>query len=60
VTPDLTTMGKALANGYPIGAIGGRADLMDNFSTTPGAPVFFAGTYNGHPAVVAAALVACR
>lgn len=60
VTPDLTTMGKALANGYPIGAIGGRADLMDNFSTTPGAPVFFAGTYNGHPAVVAAALETLR
>ncbi|MFI7677280.1 aspartate aminotransferase family protein [Actinophytocola sp. NPDC049390] len=56
ITPDLTTMGKAIANGYPIGALGGRADLMDLFSSRPGAPVFFAGTYNGHPAVVAAAL----
>ena len=56
IRPDLTTMGKAIANGYPIGAIGGRADLMDMFSSRPGAPVFFAGTYNGHPAVVAAAL----
>ncbi|WP_238005374.1 aspartate aminotransferase family protein [Dactylosporangium sp. AC04546] len=56
VTPDLTTLGKALGNGYPIGALGGRADLMDLFSTRPGAPAFFAGTYNGHPAVVAAAL----
>jgi glutamate-1-semialdehyde 2,1-aminomutase len=56
VTPDLTTMGKAMANGYPIGAIGGRADLMEQFSTTPGRPVFFAGTYNGHPACVAAAI----
>ncbi|WFE61185.1 aspartate aminotransferase family protein [Micromonospora sp. WMMD712] len=56
VTPDLTTLGKAIANGYPIGALGGRADLMDLFSTRPGAPAFFAGTYNGHPAVVAAAL----
>ena len=55
VTPDLTTLGKAMANGYPIGAIGGRADLMDEFSTTPGNPVFFAGTYNGHPGCVAAA-----
>ena len=60
VIPDLTTMGKALANGYPIGAIGGRADLMESFSTTPGAPVFFAGTYNGHPAMVAAALETLR
>jgi glutamate-1-semialdehyde 2,1-aminomutase len=56
VTPDLTTLGKAMANGYPIGAIGGRADLMEQFNTTPGRPVFFAGTYNGHPACVAAAI----
>ncbi|MFF4774690.1 aspartate aminotransferase family protein [Microtetraspora fusca] len=60
IVPDLTTMGKAIANGYPIGAIGGRADLMDMFSSRPGAPVFFAGTYNGHPAVVAAALATLR
>jgi glutamate-1-semialdehyde 2,1-aminomutase len=56
VTPDLSTFGKALANGYPIGAIGGRADLMDEFSTNPGQPVMFAGTFNGHPACAAAAL----
>jgi glutamate-1-semialdehyde 2,1-aminomutase len=56
VTPDLTTLGKAMANGYPIGALGGRSDLMDEFSTTPGKPVFFAGTYNGHPGCVAAAI----
>jgi len=56
VTPDLTTLGKAMGNGYPIGAVGGRADLMEQFSTTPGHPVFFAGTYNGHPACVAAAI----
>ncbi len=56
VVPDLTTIGKAMANGYPIGALGGRGDLMEMFSTTPGKPVFFAGTYNGHPAMAAAAL----
>lgn len=56
VTPDLTTMGKAFANGYPIAALGGRADLMQQFSTTPGQPAFFAGTYNGHPAMAAAAI----
>lgn len=60
VTPDLTTMGKAIANGYPVGALGGRADLMDLFSSRPGGPAFFAGTYNGHPAVVAAALATLR
>lgn len=56
VTPDLTTLGKAMANGWPISALGGRADLMELFSTTPGRPAQFAGTFNGHPAMVAAAL----
>jgi glutamate-1-semialdehyde 2,1-aminomutase len=56
VTPDLTTLGKAMANGWPISAVGGRADLMDQFSTTPGRPAWFAGPFNGHPAMVAAAL----
>jgi glutamate-1-semialdehyde 2,1-aminomutase len=56
VTPDLTTLGKAMANGWPVSALGGRADLMELFSTTPGRPAFFAGTFNGHPATTAAAL----
>lgn len=54
VTPDLSTFAKAMANGYPIAAIVGRADMMDRFG--PGGGVFFAGTYNGHPVGVAAAL----
>jgi glutamate-1-semialdehyde 2,1-aminomutase len=56
VTPDLTTLGKAMGNGWPISALAGKADLMETFSTTPGRPVFFAGTFNGHPPTVAAAL----
>ncbi len=56
VTPDLTTLGKAMANGYPISALGGKAELMDMFSSIPGSPAFFAGTFNGHPAMAAAAL----
>src|SRR5437868_5105066 len=56
VTPDLTTMGKAMGNGWPVSALGGKAELMDLFSTTPGQPAFFAGTFNGHPATTAAAL----
>ena len=56
VTPDLTTMGKAMANGFPIAALAGRADIMDRFNTRPGGDVFFAGTYNGHAASVVAAL----
>jgi glutamate-1-semialdehyde 2,1-aminomutase len=56
VSPDLTTLGKAMANGWPISALGGRSDLMELFSTTPGRPAFFAGTFNGYPAMSAAAL----
>jgi len=56
VTPDLTTLGKAMANGWPVSALGGKAELMELFSTTPGQPAFFAGTFNGHPATTAAAL----
>ena len=56
VTPDLTTMGKAMANGFPIAALAGKASLMDHFNTNPGGDVFFAGTYNGHAGSVAAAL----
>jgi glutamate-1-semialdehyde 2,1-aminomutase len=56
VTPDLVTMGKAMANGWPIACVGGRADLMETFSTAPGGSVLFAGTYNAHPATAAAAL----
>lgn len=55
VTPDLTILGKAMANGYPIAAIGGQAELMQRFGTT-GGPVFFAGTYNAHPYSIAACL----
>jgi len=56
VRPDLSARGKAMANGYPIGALGGRADLMSRFSSRPGGDVLFAGTYNGHAATAAAAL----
>lgn len=56
VTPDLTTMGKAMANGFPVAAIGGRRDLMERFNTREGGDVYFAGTYNGHSSGLAAAL----
>lgn len=54
VTPDLATFAKAMANGFPIAALAGRAALMDRFA--PGGGVLFAGTYNGHSVGVAAAL----
>jgi glutamate-1-semialdehyde 2,1-aminomutase len=56
VTPDLTALGKAMGNGWPVSALAGKADLMEMFSTTPGRPAFFAGTFNGHPPTAAAAL----
>jgi glutamate-1-semialdehyde 2,1-aminomutase len=55
ITPDLTTVAKSMANGYPCAALCGRSDLMNRFQTA-GGDVFFAGTYNGHPLGVAAAL----
>ena len=56
VTPDLTTMGKALGNGFPIAAIGGPRQLMERFNTSEHGDVWFAGTYNGNVPGVAAAL----
>ena len=56
VTPDLTTMGKAIANGFPIAAIGGKRELMQRFNTRVGGDVFFSGTFNGHASCLAAAL----
>lgn len=55
VTPDLTTFGKAMANGFPCAAVCGRADLMNNFATG-GGKALFAGTYNGHPIGMAAGI----
>jgi len=57
VQPDLSTFGKALANGYPIGAIGGREGLMNSFvDPDPTRRVLIAGTYNAHPIPCAAAI----
>jgi glutamate-1-semialdehyde 2,1-aminomutase len=56
ITPDLTTFAKAIANGYPLAVLCGRADLMERFNTRPEGTVMFGGTYNGHPLSMAAAL----
>ena len=57
VVPDLSVFGKAVANGYPLGVVGGRADVMGLFDARdPARRVLIAGTYNGHPMAVAAAL----
>ncbi|MEO7145744.1 MAG: aminotransferase class III-fold pyridoxal phosphate-dependent enzyme, partial [Bryobacteraceae bacterium] len=49
-------LGKAMANGYPMAALCGRRDLMEQFNTHPNGGVLFAGTYNGHALGCAAAL----
>jgi glutamate-1-semialdehyde 2,1-aminomutase len=54
VTPDLTTMGKAIGNGFPISVLCGRGDIMDRLG--PKGDVLFAGTFAGHTLNVAAAL----
>jgi glutamate-1-semialdehyde 2,1-aminomutase len=54
VTPDLTTLGKAMANGFPIAAVAGKREFMDCFA--PGGGAFYAGTYNGNAVSTAAAL----
>ena len=54
VMPDLTTLGKVLGGGLPVGAYGGRADLMRRIA--PDGPVYQAGTLSGNPLATAAGL----
>ncbi len=54
VRADLTCLGKVIGGGLPIGAFGGRADLMENIA--PAGPVYQAGTLSGNPLAVAAGL----
>lgn len=54
VTPDLTTLGKVIGGGMPVGALGGRAEIMDGLA--PEGPVYQAGTLSGNPLAMAAGL----
>jgi glutamate-1-semialdehyde 2,1-aminomutase len=56
VLPDLTTLGKAIANGFPIAAIAGGRRHLERFTTSPDGDVHFGGTYNGNAIGVEAAL----
>jgi glutamate-1-semialdehyde 2,1-aminomutase len=57
VVPDLAVYGKAIANGYPLGALGGKAEIMNLFNDPDlSKRVLIAGTYNGHPVPIAAAI----
>ena len=54
VVPDLTALGKVIGGGLPVGAFGGRAEVMDRLS--PDGPVYQAGTLSGNPIAMAAGL----
>jgi glutamate-1-semialdehyde 2,1-aminomutase len=56
VTPDLTTLGKAIANGFPLAAVAGKAALMERLTTNSAGDVHFGGTYNGNAVAVEAGL----
>ncbi|MGD9718667.1 MAG: glutamate-1-semialdehyde 2,1-aminomutase [Sulfurimonadaceae bacterium] len=58
VKPDLVTLGKVIGGGMPVGAFGGRADIMAKLS--PEGPVYQAGTLSGNPVAMAAGLAALR
>jgi glutamate-1-semialdehyde 2,1-aminomutase len=58
IEPDLTTFGKLIGGGFPVGAVGGPARLVEQF--TPSGDVFQAGTFSGHPVTMAAGLESLR
>jgi glutamate-1-semialdehyde 2,1-aminomutase len=58
VRPDLTCFGKVIGGGLPVGAVGGRADIMDHLA--PNGPVYQAGTLSGNPLALAAGLAQLR
>lgn len=58
ITPDLTTMGKIIGGGMPVGAYGGRADIMNQVS--PAGPIYQAGTLSGNPIAMSAGMAMLR
>ncbi len=58
VTPDLTTLGKVIGGGLPVGAYGGRREIME--MVAPAGPVYQAGTLSGNPLAMTAGIVTLR
>jgi glutamate-1-semialdehyde 2,1-aminomutase len=60
VRPDLTMMGKIIGGGLPVGALGGRAEIMAAFDPRDRGAIWHSGTFNGNPATCAAGLASVR
>src|SRR6202023_2791136 len=58
IRPDMTTLGKIIGGGLPVGAYGGRRDIMSKVA--PAGPIYQAGTLSGNPLAVAAGLAMLR
>jgi glutamate-1-semialdehyde 2,1-aminomutase len=58
ITPDITTLGKIIGGGLPVGAYGGSRDIMNNIA--PAGPIYQAGTLSGNPLSMTAGLVTLR
>ena len=57
IAPDMTTFGKIIGGGFPVGGFGGRRDLMELFDPTKGPAVSHAGTFNGNPMTMIAGAI---
>src|SRR5262249_61122388 len=60
VDPDLTAVGKIMGGGFPTGALGGRADVMEVFNPVSPDPVSHGGTFSANPVTMQAGLTAMR
>lgn len=60
VKPDLTCLAKIIGGGFPVGAVGGRADVMEVFDHRKAGAVHHGGTYNGNPVTAVAGLITMR
>ncbi|TQK30625.1 aminotransferase class III-fold pyridoxal phosphate-dependent enzyme [Arthrobacter sp. SLBN-53] len=60
VTPDLVSLGKVIGGGYPVGAVGGRAEVLKSFSPLDDGSVAWGGTFSANPVTMAAGMAALR
>ena len=58
VTPDLTTLGKVIGGGMPVGAFGGKREIMEKIA--PSGPIYQAGTLSGNPLAMSSSYSHCQ